>query len=195
MCVTYECEFMFLEKKAGPVILVAFIAYHTTLTSCNPTSWINIKICYSDEHSYIHWNEIKFHHRTEWMWGTFLDRALHEDTNSQYSVLLHNLYCTIWEPQLLYTDTNEAVLLHFVIMMFSVQVKPVVFMEISLIWHQFHPVLLNLASVFCIFSYCLEWNLLFKTVSHTCNLFSCFELAHQKTFISVYNDISYRNRI
>jgi hypothetical protein len=79
VCVIYLCEFMVLEGKVGPVILVAFISYHTTtLTSCNHTLGLILETCNS-EISYIHWNTIKFHQWTEWMCCIFPQCALHED--------------------------------------------------------------------------------------------------------------------
>jgi hypothetical protein len=130
VCVIYQCEYMVLEKKLGPLILVAFIVYHkTTLTSRNRTSGLILQTCYS-ESSYIHWNTIKFHQWTEWMCGIFLHYALYED--NQFTIF------------------------------------------------SFSPSSVLLSS----------W-----TFSHICKLFSCFELANQETFISVYNDTSYRNCI
>ena len=47
--------------------------------------------------------------------------------------------------------------------------------------HQIFP---RVACIFCMFLYCLEWNLLSKTFSHICEWFSCLEQAHQETYMN-----------
>jgi hypothetical protein len=43
--------------------------------------------------------------------------------------------------------------------------------------------------------YCLVWNPVLETLSHVCKLLSCFEKAHQETFILIYGSTLFRNFI
>jgi hypothetical protein len=51
----------------------------------------------------------------------------------------------------------------------------------------------SLTRVFCVFSCCIECNLLLETISPIFKLFSCLEKAHQESFVWIYNDTSYSN--
>jgi hypothetical protein len=52
-----------------------------------------------------------------------------------------------------------------------------------LLYHQFHPVIPQSENVTCMFSYCLEWKLLFKTFICICQLVPWLEQVHQEMFI------------
>lgn len=43
--------------------------------------------------------------------------------------------------------------------------------------------------------YCLVWNPVLETLSHICKLLSCFEKAHQETFILINDSTLFRNFI
>jgi hypothetical protein len=107
------------------------------------------------------------------VWSLFLQQKVHENISSQNSVLLHNL-CHKFVNHSCHTVENIALLLHFVLMtqtcQFTEQVKPMIFLEISPICHQFCPVFSGLVHVFYMFSYCLEWNMLLETFFHNYEL-------------------------
>jgi hypothetical protein len=43
--------------------------------------------------------------------------------------------------------------------------------------------------------YCLVWNPVLETMSHICKLLSCFEKAHQETFVLICDRTLFRNFI
>lgn len=43
--------------------------------------------------------------------------------------------------------------------------------------------------------YCLVWKPVLETVSRVCKFLSCFEKAHQETFILIYDSSLFRNFI
>jgi hypothetical protein len=99
---------------------------------------------------------------------------------------------------------NAAVLLQFLLMMqtlpFTLQVKLTICMVLSVIQHH---LLFSFSSVSISgVSYILEWNLLVKTFSLICKLFSCLKQTHQEIVVSLMASlfagmqlmyISYRN--
>lgn len=66
-------------------------------------------------------------------------------------------------------------------------------MELSVIQHH---LLFSFSSVSISgVSYILEWNLLVKTFSLICKLFSCLKQAHQEIVVSIYGITSSRNAV
>jgi hypothetical protein len=52
----------------------------------------------------------------------------------------------------------------------AVKAKLLIFLEMCLLYHQFHPLIPQSGNVICMFCYCLEWNLLLKTFLCVCQL-------------------------
>lgn len=95
----------------------------------------------------------------------------------------------VGETQLPYKDSNTAVYLHFVqitqALLFLVQVKPIIFLQMPPVQGQFHPVFPQ--NVFCILSYCLEWNTFSNTFHILVNWCPVCNWCNSK-FIQIYDN-------
>jgi len=101
----------------------------------------------------------------------------------------YKVHVVIGEPQLPCKDSNTAVYLHFVQMtqahLFLVQVKPIIFLQMPPVQGQFHPVFPQ--HVFCILSYCLEWNPFSNTFHILVNCCLVCNWCNSK-FIQIYDN-------
>jgi hypothetical protein len=168
-CFTHQCEFM---------VTAALTANHMpTLTSCNGTLGINMGfsaipvtliVQISSERK-------KALPRNKQVCSLFLQQTVHENISSKNSVLFHNL-CHKFVDHSCQMDENTAVLLHFLLTTQTcqfVQVKLKIFLEMSPICHQFHPVFPQLVHVLYMFPYLLELSRMehaAKNLFHNCKL-------------------------
>lgn len=113
ICVKYQCEFMVLGEKLGPVFLVALIDYHTPpLMSCSYIWWNNMAF---SAYQYLlfwgsifaeRWNQISSWNRMNV--GLISPSCTLWGNSSQSLVLLHDVCHRVCEPQLCHMDAIAA---------------------------------------------------------------------------------------
>jgi hypothetical protein len=116
------------------------------------------------------------------VWGLLLCDASHGGASSQNSLLVHDLYRRVCEPQLLFVAVNAVVLVHFVLTIqtcsTALQVERTICFGI--VSDRARSSVFYSAHVFCVFFLCLDFNLLLKTFSRILKLVSCLHVLIRK---------------
>ena len=118
--------------------------------------FLQTNTCHS-EGSHIHWDETSFIAK-----------------QNKYIVDLSSMH-----PRTLPAWRNSVLMTQ--ICPLTVQVKPVIFLEMSTILHQLCPISPQLTN-----SYCPQWNLSCENFSHICKFSFCFKKEYQRNFIRIY---------